>query len=89
MPESIFLPPGTVACQNCDLLQLQPPDSSAPSLQDGEFTDQGWFCRACVDAGMKMTRIEWDAYWEWQAFEDDYPAFSAELKRLREEKVQR
>lgn len=70
------LPPGTVACEYCGLLQEQ-----ADGIEPGAFNDMGWWCRDCINRGHRRT----EAQMEWELFASDYPQFALELKRLRKQ----
>lgn len=63
------------ACEYCGLLMHQPDNVT----EDGEFNDNGWWCRNCIRKGYRRTLSQV----EWAIFAEDYPKFALELKRLR------
>ena len=62
------------ACCGCDLCREQ-----GDHIEDGDWNDMGWWCRTCINRGVRRTNAQID----WEAFAQDYPQFAAELKRLR------
>lgn len=70
------LPPGTVACEYCGLLQEQ-----ETGTEPGESNDMGWWCLECINKGRRRTK----AQMKWELFATDYPQFALELKRLRKQ----